>query len=96
MIFLTDQDGILDAEGRVISELDAGELEQLIEQSQLAGGMLDKATTILHALKNGVEDLHVLNAGRPHCVIEELFTSLGAGTLCRKRSRTRATSGGAK
>lgn len=90
MIFLTDQEGILDAEKRLIPELDAGEVEQLIEAGVVKGGMLAKARTILHALKNQVTDVHILNARRPHALIEELFTDRGVGTICRLRSRARA------
>lgn len=87
MIFLTDQDGILDANKKLIPELDAGELEQLIEDEVVKDGMLAKARTILHALQNKVTDVHVLNARRPHALIEELFTDKGSGTVCRLRSR---------
>ena len=87
ILFLTDQDGILDANGQLISELDAGELENLIETGVVKGGMLAKVQTMLHALRNGVKDIHVLNARRPHGLIEELFTNRGVGTVCRVRSR---------
>jgi acetylglutamate kinase len=87
MIFLTDQDGILDAKGQLIPELDAGELEQLIEDRVVEGGMLAKAQTILHALQNKVTNVHVLNAKRPSALIEELFTDKGSGTVCRLRAR---------
>lgn len=90
LIFLTDQEGILDAQGKLIPELDAGELEQLIETGVVKGGMLAKVQTILHALRNGVTDVHVLNARRPHGLIEELFTDRGVGTVCRVRSRASA------
>lgn len=89
VLFLTDQDGILDSQNKLIEELDAGELESLIETGVVKGGMLAKAQTILHALKNGVADVHILNARRPHGLIEELFTDRGVGTVCRLRSRTR-------
>jgi acetylglutamate kinase len=88
MIFLTDQDGILDAQKKLIPELDAGELEQLIEDGTIEGGMLAKARTILHALQNQVTNVHVLNARRESALIEELFTDKGSGTVCRLRSRT--------
>lgn len=87
VIYLTDQDGILDGEKKLISELDAGELEQLIESGVVQGGMLAKAKTMLDALRKGVADIHVLNARRPHVLVEELFTEGGAGTVCRARSR---------
>lgn len=86
VFFLTDQDGILDAEMKLISELDAGQLESLIEQGVIKGGMLAKAQTIIYALRHGVKDVHIINAKRPHGLIEELFTDTGVGTVCRLRS----------
>lgn len=87
VLFLTDQEGILNASGELIQELDAGDLEGLIEAGTVKGGMLAKAQTVLHALRNGVSDIHILNARRPHGLIEELFTNRGVGTVCRLRSR---------
>jgi acetylglutamate kinase len=87
MLFLTDQDGILDVRGKVIPELDAAELEQIAEKGIVHGGMLAKVQTVIHALRNGVNDVHILNARRPNSLIEELFTDGGVGTICRLRSR---------
>lgn len=87
ILYLTDQEGILDVEGKLISELDAGELEMLIETGVVKGGMLAKTRTILSALTAGVQDVHILNARRPHGLVEELFTNHGVGTVCRLRSR---------
>lgn len=92
MLFLTDQEGILGKDGKLIQELDAAELESLIDTGVVHGGMLAKARTVIDALRNGVTDVHILNAKRPHGLIEELFTEGGAGTICRLRSR--ATLGG--
>lgn len=87
VLFLTDQDGILDVRGQLIPELDAVQLESLVERGVVYGGMHAKAQTILHALKNGVADVHILNARRENGLIEELFTDKGVGTICRLRSR---------
>lgn len=87
MLFLTDQDGILDVRGKVYTELDAAELEQIAEKGIVHGGMLAKVQTVIHALRNGVSDVHILNARKPHSLIEELFTDGGVGTVCRLRSR---------
>lgn len=87
IIFLTDQDGILDENGKLQTELDASELEMMIEGGVVKGGMLAKTRTILDALKNGVTAIHVLNAKKPHALIQELFTENGVGTVCRLRSR---------
>ena len=86
VLFLTDQEGILGADLKLIQELDAGELEVLIEGGVVNGGMLAKVNTVLHDLKNGVKDVHIFNARRPHGLIEELFTDHGVGTVCRLRS----------
>ncbi len=87
MVFLTDQNGILNEEGKVIPELDASELDLLIQSGTVTGGMLVKTRTILDALKNGVAAVHVIDGKRPHALVEELFTETGAGTICRLRSR---------
>lgn len=87
MLFLTDQDGILGSDMKLIPELDAGELVQLIEDGTVKGGMLAKARTILHAIENKVTDVHIMNARRAHAIVEELFTDGGVGTVCRLRSR---------
>lgn len=86
VLFLTDQEGILGADGKLVGELDAGELEVLIEEGVVKGGMLAKVSTVLHALKNGVKDIHIFNARRPHGLLEELFTDQGVGTVCRLRA----------
>ena len=86
VLFLTDQEGILGADGKLVPELDAGELEVLIEGGVVKGGMLAKVNTVLHALKNGVKDVHIFNARRSHGLLEELFTDHGVGTVCRLRS----------
>jgi acetylglutamate kinase len=86
VLFITDQDGILGADGKVLSELDASELDQLIESGQVTGGMLTKTRTILSALRTGVDSIHIINAKRSHALVEELFTETGIGTVCRLRS----------
>lgn len=90
VIFLTDQPGILDPDKNILSELDASELEHLIETRVVTGGMLTKAQTIAEALRNGIAAVHVLNCNHAHALAEELFTETGVGTLCRTRSRVSA------
>lgn len=89
VLFLTDQDGVLDKKGALLSELDAAELENLIETQVVTGGMLAKCQTVVHALRNGVEEVHIINAKKSHALVTELFTSVGIGTVCRLRSRAK-------
>lgn len=82
LIFLTDQDGVLDSTKNLISELAASELEELIERRVVKDGMLAKVRTILHALQNRVSSVHVLNARRPRVLIDEVLGSGALGTIC--------------
>ncbi len=87
LIFVTDQDGILDHDKKLLTELDAADLQSLVENGTVSGGMLAKAKTILHAIEHGVTNVHIINGQRPHALVEELFTESGVGTICRRRSR---------
>jgi acetylglutamate kinase len=87
IVFLTGENGVLDSAGSVIPELDGSELDELIMSGVVSGGMLTKARTMVEALRQGVDAIHVLNGGAPHVLVDELFTERGAGTVCRRRSR---------
>ncbi len=84
LIYLTDQDGIYDQEGKVYSELVDTQLQQLIHGKIVQGGMLAKTKAILLALNNHLNHIHILNGSKKHVLLEELFTVNGVGTLCKK------------
>ena len=86
VLYLTDQDGILDETGQLLSELDAAKLSHLMEDEVVSGGMYAKVKTVLYGLQNGVKNIHLINGKRKHGLIEELFTSGGIGTICQLRS----------
>jgi acetylglutamate kinase len=85
IVYLTDEDGILNGEGALISDIDMNGLQQLIETGAVKGGMLTKVKTILDALEAGVQQVHIINGSRPHSLIEEVFTNKGVGTVCQSR-----------
>lgn len=85
LIYLTDQDGIYDGTGELLSELDAGQLKELIDQGIVEDGMLTKVKTIISALQQGISHIHILNAKYRHVLLAELFTDEGVGTICRSR-----------
>lgn len=62
LLFLTDQTGIYDEEGEIISHVDLQGLENLMEARIVSGGMLAKTQAIVHALKHGVPSVRVTNA----------------------------------
>jgi acetylglutamate kinase len=80
LIFLTDVAGILDAQGNLISEIRAADLEALLGKA-IKGGMHVKAQAILTALADGVKAVHIVDGRVPHSVVAELFTDRGVGTL---------------
>ena len=86
LIYLTDQDGIYDHNGDIISALDASQLTELINKNIVKAGMLTKVKTILNALDQGIDNIHIINAKMEHGLIAELFTNKGVGTVCMKRA----------
>lgn len=62
LVFITDQKGIVDEEGEVISMVDSSGIENMIQCRIVSGGMLVKSQAILHALAGGVAAVSVMNA----------------------------------
>ena len=81
LLFLTDVAGVLDHDGKLISELTMSDAKALINDGTISGGMIPKVETCLEALDSGVEGVVILNGKTPHVVLVELFTEHGAGTL---------------
>ena len=84
-IFLTDVPGVLDADGRLISELTARETQRLIAEKVISGGMIPKVEAALRAL-DGVRRSHIIDGRVAHALIAELFTDRGVGTMITAES----------
>ena len=80
LILLTDVDGLLDASGSLISSIRAENINQMVEEKTISGGMIPKIECALEALKNGVEKVHIINGSKRHALLLELFTDKGIGT----------------
>jgi len=83
LLFLTDVPGVLDRDGKLLKELTIGQVEDLIADGTISGGMIPKVETCVEALSRGVEGVVILNGKTPHAVLLELLTDHGAGTLIR-------------
>ena len=82
LINLTDVDGVMDAERtQIYRRLTTAELERLIGDGTVSGGMIPKIASSLNAVKNGVEQAHIINGNRGHNLLLELFTDAGVGTM---------------
>jgi len=82
LVNLTDVDGVMDSDRKeVFRKLTAAELERLIDDGTVSGGMIPKIAGSLRAVKNGVAYAHILNGNREHNLLLELFTDAGVGTM---------------
>ena len=81
LLFLTDVEGVLDKEGKLIKKLTMGQARALIADGTISGGMIPKVQTCINAIENGVEGVVIVNGKMAHAVLIELFTDYGAGTL---------------
>jgi acetylglutamate kinase len=82
LVNLTDVDGVMDAERtRIFRRLTVTELEKLIGDGTVSGGMIPKIASSLHAVKHGVEQAHIINGNQGHNLLLELFTDAGVGTM---------------
>ncbi len=80
-MLLTDVQGVKDSEGQVLTRLTASDVEKLIEDGTISGGMIPKVRTALYGIERGVEAAVILDGRTPHALLLELFTPHGAGTL---------------
>ena len=81
LLFLTDVDGVLDEDKMLIPQLTVEKARAMIADGTISGGMIPKVETCIAAVEAGVEGVVILNGKVPHCVLLELFTAHGAGTL---------------
>ena len=83
LFLLTDVEGVLDREGRLIGEMGAGQARSSIADGTITGGMIPKIETCLHAVENAVDAAIILDGRVPHAILLEVFTERGVGTLIR-------------
>lgn len=80
---LTDVPGVLSKEGEMLTELDHQDIDGLVKDGTITGGMLPKVETCLRAVDAGVKGAVILDGRVKHAILLELFTESGAGTLIR-------------
>lgn len=85
LLLLTDVEGVLDKDGRLIEELSVTEAQTLIRNGTITGGMIPKIEGCIEVVEAGVEAVVIINGKVPHSVLLELLTDHGAGTLVGSR-----------
>ena len=83
LILLTNTAGLLDSQGTLLTGLNAIDVDKLIADGTIHGGMLPKIGCALSAVNSGVKAAHIIDGRVEHAVLVELFTDEGVGTLIR-------------
>lgn len=81
LMMLTDIDGVKDLDGNIIYELTRKQADDLIEQGVISGGMIPKVRGCMDAINAGVNRVHIIDGRIPHCLLLEIFTDTGIGTM---------------
>lgn len=84
LILLTNTVGLLDKQGELLTGLDAKQVDALIADGTISGGMLPKIGCAMDAIKAGVRSAHIIDGRVEHAVLLELFTDAGVGTLIKR------------
>lgn len=85
LLLLTDVDGVLDKQGKLLTDLTPEDIGKLREDGTISGGMIPKLETCVSAVEAGCEAAVVLDGRVPHAMLLEFFTARGAGTLISAR-----------
>lgn len=87
LLLLTDVAGVFDNENKLISSLTAEKARELIRNGTITGGMIPKIEGCIEVVEAGVEAVVIIDGRVPHCVLLELFTEHGVGTLVGQENR---------
>jgi acetylglutamate kinase len=85
LLLLTDVTGVLDKGKKLIGRLSIEEARALIRDGTIRDGMIPKVEGCIEVVEAGVEGVVILDGRVPHCVLLELFTEHGVGTLVERR-----------
>jgi acetylglutamate kinase len=86
LLIMTNTPGVLDKNGNLLRRLSANTINQLLADGTLSGGMLPKISSSLEAARHGVHSVHIVDGRVPHCLLLELLTDQGVGTMITAHS----------
>ena len=83
LLMLTNISGVLDKQGRLLTDLTARRIDELFADGTISGGMLPKIAGALDAAKSGVNAVHINDGRVPHALLLEILTDQAYGTMIR-------------
>jgi acetylglutamate kinase len=81
---------VLDKDKNLISDLSIAEAREMMRDGTITGGMIPKIEGCIEVVEAGVEAVVIIDGRVPHCVLLELFTEHGVGTIVRAKRETKA------
>jgi acetylglutamate kinase len=87
LMLLTNIAGLMDKQGEVLTGLSTEQVNELIADGTIYGGMLPKIKCALEAVQGGVTSSHIIDGRVPNAVLLEIFTDVGNGTMISNRKR---------
>ena len=83
LALLTNTPGVLDKDGKVVTDVTPAQIDAMVADGTLYGGMLPKIHSALDAARNGVKSVHILDGRVEHALLLEILTSHGFGTMIK-------------
>ncbi|UFS56148.1 acetylglutamate kinase [Comamonadaceae bacterium M7527] len=83
LLMLTNIAGVLDKTGELLTDITAREVDALLEDGTISGGMVPKIAGALDAAKSGVQSVHIVDGRVPHALLLEILSDQAFGTMIR-------------
>ena len=84
LMIVSDVEGVLDSEKKLIPEINSQKAKELIDQEVISGGMIPKINNCLNVASNGVKGVVIIDGRKNHSILFELLSDKGSGTLIRE------------
>tara|TARA_B100001057_G_scaffold482288_1_gene557392 strand:- start:8076 stop:8924 length:849 start_codon:yes stop_codon:yes gene_type:complete len=84
LLLMTNVKGVLNKEKKLIEEISASEILEMIKNGTITEGMIPKINTCLDAVNNGVTAVGIIDGREKHSILFEIFSDKGSGTLIRR------------
>jgi acetylglutamate kinase len=85
LVMMTNTPGVMDKDGKLLTDLTAKEIDALFVDGTISGGMLPKISSALDAAKSGVNSVHIIDGRIEHSLLLEILTEQAFGTMIRSR-----------